>query len=127
MKKVVESTKAPEALGPYSQAIEFNNFLFISGQLPIDRETNQIPDQIDEQTTNVLNNIDHILNEAGYGFVNVLKTTCYLSDMKNFKKMNDVYSKYFADSPPARATVAVKSLPLDVLVEIECIAAKDKS
>lgn len=124
MKKVVESLKAPEAIGPYSQAIKFNNLLFVSGQLPIDRETNHIPDQIDQQTINVMKNIGHILKEAGYSFDNIVKTTCYLSDMKNFKKMNAIYSSHFTDNPPARAAVAVKSLPLDVLVEIDCIAAK---
>jgi len=122
MKKIIHTDHAPKAIGPYSQAIEANGMLFISGQIPVIPETGQIPEGIEAQTEQVMKNIGAILKEAGYGFENVVKSTCLLSDMANFKAMNEVYGKYYAVNPPARAAFAVKGLPLNVLVEIETIA-----
>jgi 2-iminobutanoate/2-iminopropanoate deaminase len=123
MKKIINTIKAPKAIGPYSQAVEVNGMLFISGQVPIDPETGKSVDGgITEQTEQVMKNIKAILLEAGYSFSNVVKSTCLLSDMANFAAMNEVYSKYYPDNPPARAAFAVKELPLGVLVEIETIA-----
>jgi 2-iminobutanoate/2-iminopropanoate deaminase len=124
MKKIIHTDLAPKAIGPYSQAIEANGMLFISGQIPITPETGQIPETIEEQTEQVMKNIGAILKEAGYGYENVVKSTCLLSDMANFKAMNEIYGKYYAENPPARAAFAVKTLPLNVLVEIETIAVK---
>jgi len=124
MKKIIHTDQAPKAIGPYSQAIEANGMLFISGQIPVIPETGQIPEGIEAQTEQVMKNIGAILNEAGYGFENVVKSTCLLSDMANFKAMNEIYGKYYAVNPPARAAFAVKALPLNVLVEIETIAVK---
>ena len=124
MKKIIHTENAPKAIGPYSQAIEINGMLFISGQVPVIPETGQIPEGIEAQTEQVMKNIGAILKEAGYGFDNVVKSTCLLSDMANFKAMNEIYGKYYATNPPARAAFAVKTLPLNVLVEIETIAVK---
>ncbi len=124
MKKIVHTDKAPKAIGPYSQAIEANGMLFISGQVPVNPENGQILEGIEAQTEQVMKNIEAILTEAGYKFSNVIKSTCLLSDMVNFKQMNDVYGKYYAENPPARAAFAVKELPLKALVEIETIAVK---
>ena len=122
MKRIIHTDQAPKAIGPYSQAIEVNGILFISGQIPVIPETGQIPEGIEAQTEQVMKNIGAILKEAGYGFENVVKSTCLLSDMANFKAMNEIYGKYYAVNPPARAAFAVKALPLNVLVEIETIA-----
>ena len=125
MKRVIHTSKAPAAVGPYSQAIESNGLLFVSGQIPIDPATGKIVEGgIKEQTKQVMENISSILEEAGYNFKDVIKSTCLLSDMENFKAMNDVYGSYYPVEPPARAAFAVKTLPLNVLVEIETIAAK---
>ncbi|MBR0077764.1 MAG: RidA family protein [Bacteroidales bacterium] len=124
MKKVIHTDKAPKAIGPYSQAIENNGMLFISGQIPVDPATGNVADTIEAQTEQVLKNIGAILEEAGYTYANVVKTTCLLSDMANFKPMNEVYAKYFNENPPARAAFAVKALPMGVMVEIESIAIK---
>jgi len=124
MKKIIHTEKAPKAIGPYSQAIEANGMLFISGQIPVNPANGEIPESIEEQTEQVMKNIGAILNEAGYGYEHVVKSTCLLSDMANFKVMNDVYGRYYEVGPPARAAFAVKTLPLNVLVEIETIAAK---
>lgn len=124
MKKVIHSDKAPKAIGPYSQAIEANGMLFISGQLPVNPETGTVPEGIAAQTEQSLKNMEAILKEAGYGFENVVKTTCLLSDIANFKPMNEVYATHFTTDCPARAAYAVKDLPMGVLVEIEAIAAK---
>ena len=124
MKKIIHTENAPKAIGPYSQAIEANGMLFISGQIPVNPENGQIPETIEAQTEQVMKNIGAILTEAGYGFENVVKSTCLLSDMTNFKAMNEVYGKYYAVNPPARAAFAVKALPMNVLVEIETIAVK---
>jgi 2-iminobutanoate/2-iminopropanoate deaminase len=125
MKKVINTPLAPAALGPYSQAIEANGTLYISGQVPVDPATGKVVEGgITEQTEQVMKNIEAILNEAGYGFEHVVKSTCLLSDMANFKAMNEVYGKRYSVNPPARAAFAVKELPLSVMVEIESIAVK---
>jgi 2-iminobutanoate/2-iminopropanoate deaminase len=125
MKKVINTTNAPAAIGPYSQAIEVNGMLFISGQVPVDPATGKVVEGgIVEQTEQVMKNIGAILQEAGYTCQNVIKSTCLLSDMANFKPMNEVYEKYYASDAPARAAFAVRELPLGVLVEIETIAIK---
>lgn len=124
MKKVIHTDNAPKAVGPYSQAIEANGMLFISGQIPVDPATGKMPEGIEAQTEQVMKNIAAILKEAGYTFDNVIKSTCLLSDIAFFKPMNEVYSKYYTSNPPARAAFAVKDLPLGALVEIETIAAK---
>ncbi|MBR5215572.1 MAG: RidA family protein [Bacteroidales bacterium] len=125
MKRVIATKNAPGAIGPYSQAIEVNGMLFISGQIPINPETGNIVEGgIYEQTEQVMKNLEGILTEAGYTFENVVKSTCLLSDMANFAAMNEVYGKRFTQNPPARAAFAVRTLPKEVLVEIEMIAAK---
>ena len=125
MKKVIHTDQAPKAIGPYSQAIEANGMLFISGQVPVNPATGTVVEGgIVEQTEQVMKNIGAILEEAGYTFKNVIKSTCLLSDMANFKAMNEIYGKYYAEEPPARAAFAVRELPLGVLIEIETIAVK---
>jgi len=125
MKRIIQTNQAPAAIGPYSQAVEINGTLYVSGQIPLDPQTMKIVDgEIQEQTEQVLKNIGAILNEAGYNYSDVVKSTCLLSDMANFKAMNEVYGRYYAENAPARAAFAVKELPLGVLVEIETIAAK---
>lgn len=124
MKKVIHTENAPAAIGPYSQAIEANGMLFISGQIPVDPATGIVPEGITAQTEQVMKNIAAILDEAGYTFDNVVKTTCLLSDIANFGAMNEVYAKYFTSNPPARAAFAVRDLPKGVMVEIESIAVK---
>ena len=125
MKKIINTEKAPKAIGPYSQAIEINGVLYISGQIPVNPNTGKIPEGIIAQTEQVMQNIKSILEEAGYSFKNVIKSTCLLTDMANFKDMNEIYGKYYSEKPPARAAFAVKELPLGVLVEIETIAVSD--
>lgn len=125
MKRIISTEHAPSAIGPYSQAVEANGTLYISGQIPVDPKTGKIIEGgITEQTQQVMKNIEAILTEAGYCFADVVKSTCLLSDMANFKAMNDVYGSYYQTNPPARAAFAVKELPLSVLVEIETIAVK---
>ena len=125
MKKVINTSNAPNAVGPYSQAIEMNGMLFISGQIPINPKTGKIVEGgIAEQTNQVMENIGAILNVAGYTFQDVVKSTCLLSDMENFSAMNEVYGKYYKETPPARAAYGVVKLPLGVMVEIETIAIK---
>jgi 2-iminobutanoate/2-iminopropanoate deaminase len=125
MKKVIYTSKAPAAVGPYSQAIETNGMLFISGQIPINPETGKIVEgDVTAQTEQVMKNIEAILTEAGYTFDDVIKSTCLLSDMSNFAVMNAVYAEFYPENPPARAAFAVKELPLGVMIEIETIAVK---
>lgn len=119
--KKIHSNKAPKAIGPYSQAMVVNNILYTSGQIPLNINGDIVGDDIIAQTEQVIKNIGYILEEAGINFDNVIKTTCFLSDMCNFDNFNKVYSKYFT-SNPARSCVAVKQLPKQVLVEIEVIA-----
>ncbi len=125
MKKIISTKNAPAAIGPYSQAVEANGTLYISGQIPMNPATGKLVEaDITTQTEQVMKNIEAILTEAGYSFKDVIKSTCLLSTMENFGGMNDVYSKYYPENPPARAAFAVKELPLSVLVEIETIAVK---
>ncbi len=124
MKKVISTTNAPGAIGPYSQAIDLGNLVFASGQIPIDPKTGLIPEGITEQTRQSLANVKAILEAAGLGMDAVVKTTVFLSDMANFGPMNEVYAKAFAEPFPARSAVAVRELPKGVLVEIEVIATR---
>ena len=122
--KIIETKKAPAAIGPYSQAVEINGFLFASGQIPIDPEVGKITaTDIDGQSEQACKNVGAILAAAGIDFSRVVKTTCFLADIADFKKFNAVYEKYFV-SKPARSCVAVKDLPQNALCEIEIIAAK---
>lgn len=121
--KVISTDKAPKAIGPYSQAYVHNNVLYTAGQIAINPETNQVDaTTIEEQTEQVCKNIGAILEEAGTSFDKVLKTTCFLSDMDNFAAFNEIYGKYFT-SNPARSCIAVKTLPKNLLCEVEVIAA----
>lgn len=123
MKKVVYSSSAPQAIGPYSQAIAANGFLFISGQIPLDAISGQIVyGGIESQTYQVLNNLKAILEKEKLSFANVIKTTVYLQDMEDFALMNKVYAEYFPSEPPARVCVEVSKLPRGVSVEIDVIA-----
>lgn len=123
MKKEAISTKnAPAAIGPYSQGVKVNNMIYTSGQLPIDVNTGEMPDTIEEQTRKSLENVKAILEEAGSDMSKVFKTTVFLSDMNNFAKMNEVYKEFFTESYPGRSAVEVARLPKDALVEIEVIA-----
>ena len=123
--KAISTDKAPAAIGPYSQAIEANGFVYASGQLPIDPATGAFPEGgIKEQTRQSLPNAQAILQEAGLDLKNVVKTTVLLSDIANFGPMNEVYAEMFSAPFPARSAFAVKDLPKGALVEIECIAAK---
>lgn len=123
--KQIATAEAPGAIGPYSQAIEANGFVYVSGQLPIDPETGAFPPGgVKEQTRQSLLNAQAILRAAGLDLTNVVKTTVFLADMNDFAAMNEVYSGFFAAPYPARSAVAVKTLPKNALVEVECVAAK---
>ena len=123
--KTIQTTKAPGAIGPYSQAVEANGFIFASGQLGIDPNTgNFVEGGVKEQTKQALTNARAIMEEAGLSLSNVVKTTVFLSDMANFADLNEVYSQFFSEPFPARSAVAVKTLPKNGLVEVECIAVK---
>jgi 2-iminobutanoate/2-iminopropanoate deaminase len=125
MKRIIETKEAPGAVGPYSQGVEINGTLYISGQIPVDPATGKIVDGgIKEQTEQVLKNIRSILAAAGYDIADVVKSTCLLTDMVNFKPMNEVYASFYTSQQPARAAFAVKELPLGALIEIETIAIK---
>ena len=123
--KVVNTSNAPKAIGPYSQAIEANGLIITSGQLPIDPATGQFaPGGIKEQTRQSLLNAQAILKEAGIDLSHVMKTTVFLADMEDFAAMNEVYAEFFSEPYPARSAISVKRLPKDALVEVECIAIK---
>lgn len=125
MKQTIDTPKAPAAIGPYSQAIEVNSFIYTSGQLPIDPATGTFPEGgIQEQTRQSLENVRNILAEAGVGMENVVKTTVLLSDIADFGAMNEVYAQFFHAPYPARSAFAVKDLPKGALVEIEVVAAR---
>jgi 2-iminobutanoate/2-iminopropanoate deaminase len=125
MKKIIKTSNAPAAIGPYSQAVEINGTLYISGQLGIVPETGKLADGgITGQTRQALKNIEAILHAAGFSFVEVVKSTCLLSDISDFKAMNEVYAQYYFENQPARAAFAVKDLPLGAMIEIETIAVK---
>lgn len=122
----IATTQAPSAIGPYSQAIHVGNFVFASGQIPINPATGSLVEgDITVQTRQALNNVKAILAEAGLTMRNVVKTTVFMADMNDFAQMNAVYAEFFAEPYPARSAVAVKALPKGALVEIEVIAAKD--
>ncbi|NPA28026.1 MAG: RidA family protein [Epsilonproteobacteria bacterium] len=120
--KIVSTSKAPQAIGPYSQAVIANGMVFTSGQIALNAEGELVSDDIKEQTRQVLTNLSHILEAAGSGLDKVIKTTIFLSDMDDFKVVNGIYEEFFKEHKPARSTIAVKTLPLNVKIEIDCIA-----
>jgi 2-iminobutanoate/2-iminopropanoate deaminase len=123
MKKIIFTEKAPKPIGPYNQAVMANNTLFVSGQIPLDPATGQlVKGDIKEQTRQVMENLREILHEGGLDFSDVVKCSIFISDMKDFPLINEVYGKYFDDDAPARETVQVAGLPMGVDVEISCIA-----
>lgn len=123
MREIVSTDRGPKAIGPYSQAVKANGFIFISGQVAIDPATNQLVEgDIAKQTERVMENLKGIVEAAGSSLHKAMKTTVYLKDMNDFAAMNEVYGRYFSSAPPARATVEVARLPKDVRVEIELIA-----
>lgn len=124
MKKVIASPLAPKAVGPYSQAIASDNTIYISGQLPIDGATGKMAEGVEAQTRQSLDNLGHILKEAGYSYDDVAKTTVLLADIADFGAMNAVYAEYFTGDKPARICYQVAALPMGALVEIDCIALK---
>ncbi|PCG19708.1 RidA family protein [Brachyspira sp. G79] len=122
-KKIIKTHKAPQAIGPYSQAVKSGNFIFASGQIPLDPVSgNMAENDIKKQTERVMENIKGLLESENLTMANIIKTTCFLTDMANFAAFNEVYAEYFPENPPARSTVAIKSLPKDALVEVEIIA-----
>ena len=123
MKEIIATDDAPQAIGPYSQAVRVGNLIFASGQIPLDPATKEfVPGGIAEQTEQVLKNLKAVFAAAGVGLENIVKTTVFLVDMNDFNAMNEVYGKYFGQNPPARATVQAARLPRDAKVEIEAIA-----
>lgn len=123
MKEIIHTDKAPAAIGPYSQAVKFGSLLVTSGQIPLDPRTGQVVEgDIRIQTRQALDNLAAVLVAGGAGLENVVKTTCFLNDMKDFAAFNEVYATYFTGNTPARSCVAVERLPRDVLVEIEALA-----
>ena len=128
MKKIISTTDAPAAIGPYSQAVRAGSMIFCAGQVPLDPKTGQIvSEDISEQTRRVLDNLTAVLKAEGLTMSNVVKTTVFLADFGDFPKMNEVYATYFTDQPPARSTVGVSTLPKNARVEIEAIAMADES
>ena len=125
MKKCIATDKAPQAIGPYSQAVEAGGFIFVSGQIPLVPATGEIvKGDIEAQTTQVLENLREILTAAGSSLEQAVKTTVYLTDITDFSRVNDVYARYFTKEPPARVCVEVSDLPKQALVEIDVIAAR---
>ena len=123
VREIIQTASAPQAIGPYSQAVKTNGLVFASGQIPIDPTTGQfVAGGIEEQTEQVLKNLSAVLEAAGSGLNRVIKTTVFLADMQEFSAMNDVYGRFFNQDPPARATVEASRLPRDAKVEIEAIA-----
>lgn len=123
MKKIINTVKAPKPIGPYNQAIMSNNTLYVSGQIPMNPATSElVKGDVQEQTRMVMENLKAILKEAGMDFGDVVKCSIFISDMKDFPTINEVYGKYFTEESPARETVQVAGLPLGVDVEISCIA-----
>lgn len=126
MKKIITTAKAPQAIGPYSQAVIYNGFAFLSGQIPLDPSSGQlVAGDVAVQTERVLENLKAVLEASGSSLDRVVKTTVYLKNMGDFPKMNEVYGRYFPSNPPARATVEAARLPKDVQVEIDAIAGVD--
>lgn len=123
MKEQITTSEAPKAIGPYSQAVRVDGFLFISGILPIDPKTGQMVEMnIRDQTLQVMNNLEAILEAAGLKISNVVKTTIFLKDLGHFNEVNDIYGSFFSEIPPARSCIEVSRLPKDALIEIEAIA-----
>ena len=127
-KVIVETGEAPEAIGPYSQAVGYNGLLFLSGQVAIDPDTGEMVDGgIERQVTQVMANLSSVLEAAGVNFSHVIRTTIYLADMDDFETVNEIYGRFFDTNPPARATVAVEELPKDAEVEFDLIAARPET
>ncbi len=125
MKRIIKTSEAPAALGPYSQAVEVNGTLYVSGQIAIDPKTGKlIEGDIQAQARQIFRNIEAILKAAGYSFAEVVKSTVFLNDISDFKPMNEVYGQIYIENHPARSAFAVKDLPAGALIEIETIAAK---
>ncbi len=124
MMRTIQTNKAPHAIGPYSQAVESNGFVFCSGQIGIDSATGELKKRIEEQTKQVMQNIQAVLHASGCNLTNVTKTTIFLTNMNDYAKVNEIYGSYFEKYKPARSTVAVARLPKDALIEIEVIAVK---
>ena len=125
MKQIISTSNAPQAIGPYSQAVEANGFVFISGQIPINPANGQIPEGIEAQTEQVMRNIGAIMEAAGLTYANVVKTTVLLQSIADFTTMNGIYAKYFTADCPARAAFEVSALPKGALIEVEVIAARN--
>lgn len=126
-REVISTAKAPQAIGPYSQAVKAGNMLFVSGQIPLDPATGQlVAGDIEEQTRRVLLNLQAILEAAGLGLKDVVRTTVFLADLADFPKMNQVYAEFFGDDPPARTTVQAAALPRGALIEIDAIAVAER-
>lgn len=124
MKVKIESGNAPKAIGPYSQAVLVDDTLYVSGNIPVNPATGDVADGIVNQSKQVFENMKAVLDEAGMGFENVVKTTAFLTDLSNFATFNEIYASYFVAPYPARSCVEVSKLPKNVLVEVECIAKK---
>ncbi len=124
MREKVHTDKAPKAIGPYSQAIDTGDFVFLSGQIGLDPETGQMKAGVEEQTHQVMRNLQAVLEAVGLDFSHVVKTTIYLQDLNDFQKVNEIYASYLQEPYPARATVQVAALPKGALVEIEMIAKR---
>jgi len=124
MKRVIETNKAPRALGPYSQAIETEEYIFVSGMLGIEPSSGKLEEGIEKQMQRILKNLEAILKEAGMTLSHVVKTTIFLKNLKDFSRLNEVYSRYFSPPYPARTTVEVSNLPKGALIEMEAIAVK---
>lgn len=123
MKNIIHTSDAPDAIGPYSQAVVYNDIVYCSGQIGLDPDTMEfVGDDVGSQTEQVMKNLEAVLLEAGSGFAKVIKCGIYLDDMSNFETVNEIYGKYFENNPPARETVAVKTLPKNCKVEIGCTA-----
>lgn len=123
--KILSTKNAPAVVGPYSQALEVNGFVFCSGQIGIDPKTGKVDPTIEGQTRQTLNNLQAVINASGSNFDHVVKITIYLTNMADYAKVNEIYTGYFTKTKPARATVAVASLPREVLIEIDAIAVKN--
>lgn len=125
MKKVISTTNAPAAIGPYSQAIEVNGMIYTSGQIPVNPADGTIPEGIEAQAKQVMENVKKLLESAGTSMGNVVKTTVFIKDMNDFTKINEIYAQYFEEACPARSCVEVARLPKDVLMEMEAVAVKE--
>lgn len=123
-KKVISTSNAPAAIGPYSQAIEVNGFIYASGQIPVIPETGEIPEGIEAQARQVLTNVKALMEATGLTMANIIKTSVFIKDMNDFAKVNEIYASFFTGDYPARSCVEVARLPKDVLIEVEVIAAR---